>query len=321
MAQKALDSDAESSSLLGRNIEPPSDKYNKLSAFFVFFFPALGGLLFGFDIGATSAVITQLQSSSYSGTTWYETVADSSFLQGVITSVGMLGAMLGSMTCFAVADDLGRRRSLLLASSLFFTGAMIEFLSGKASWSADTGIAVLIIGRLVYGYACGFAMHGAPAYIGEMAPSAIRGLLVSLKEAFIVLGMVVGYAIGYAYSERDGGWRITYLWACPFAFLMFCGMVYLPYSARWLALKGRINEARQSLKWVEPDIKESAVDAIREAAEKAAESQADTDFTADYKRLTGELYMFIFPSHVNILKLIVLLLVFGPPPPPEPADL
>ena len=47
---------------------------------------------------------------------------------------------------------------------------------------------VLIFGRLVYGYACGFAMYGAPAYIGEMAPFQIRGVLVSLKEAFIVLG-------------------------------------------------------------------------------------------------------------------------------------
>ena len=93
-----------------------------------------------------------------------------------------------SITCFSVADSLGRKRSLLLASVLYFFGSMIEYISGDDTWGESTGITVLIFGRLVYGYACGFAMYGAPAYIGEMAPYQIRGILMSLKEAFIVLG-------------------------------------------------------------------------------------------------------------------------------------
>lgn len=100
----------------------------------------------------------------------------------------MLGAMLGSIACFAIADTLGRRRSLIVASIFFFIGAIIENISGEPSWSSTAGITVLLIGRVTYGFACGFAMHGAPAYIGEMAPYKIRGLLISLKEAFIVTG-------------------------------------------------------------------------------------------------------------------------------------
>jgi MFS family permease len=197
--------------------------YSVISAFMIFFFPALGGLLFGYDIGATSAVVTQLKSSSYSGVLWYSSVADSSLLQGVITSMATMGALLGSMTCFQVADALGRRRSLLLASNLYFLGAILEVFSGNPTWSGRTGITTLIIGRLIYGYGCGFAMHGAPAYIGEMAPSAIRGLLVSLKEAFIVVGMVFGYSIGYIYSTHSGGWRYTYgTPSQPFLFSSTC---------------------------------------------------------------------------------------------------
>ena len=154
-------------------------KYSRISAFLIFFFPALGGLLFGFDIGATSAVVSQLKSTSYSGVTWHTNVANSSLLQGIITSMATLGALLGSMTCFRVADALGRRRSLLLASSLYLCGATVEVISGHSSWRANTGITVLLIGRLIYGFGCGFAMHGAPAYIGEMAPSAIRGTYIS----------------------------------------------------------------------------------------------------------------------------------------------
>lgn len=66
-------------------------------------------------------------------------------------------------------------------------------------------------------------MHGAPAYIGEMAPTQIRGLLVSLKEAFIVVGMVLGYSIGYGYSTTSGGWRWVYWWSTPIALAMMIG--------------------------------------------------------------------------------------------------
>ena len=167
---------SEGSPLVGRHWRSSDGaQYSGISAFLIFFFPALGGLLFGFDIGATSAVVSQLKSAEYSGVRWHRSVADSSTLQGVITSMATLGALLGSMTCFQVADTLGRRRSLLLASSLFICGAVFEVASGHTTWDFGTGVAILLIGRLIYGFGCGFAMHGAPAYIGEMAPPTIRG--------------------------------------------------------------------------------------------------------------------------------------------------
>ena len=92
---------------------------------------------------------------------------------------------------------MGRKRSIILASVLYFFGSLIEYISGDDSLGENTGITVLIFGRLVYGYACGFAMYGAPAYIGEMAPFQIRGVLVSLKEAFIVLGIVIVILLFY----------------------------------------------------------------------------------------------------------------------------
>jgi MFS family permease len=86
---------------------------------------------------------------------------------------------------FNVADATGRRGSLLIASVLFFCGAIFEYLSGGIDSYA--GLYLLLFGRVVYGGGCGFAMYGAPAFIGEMSPPSIRGVLVSLKEAFVVL--------------------------------------------------------------------------------------------------------------------------------------
>ena len=72
----------------------------------------------------------------------------------------------------------------------------------------------------------------APAYIGEMSPSAVRGVLVSMKEAMIVVGMLLGYSLGWILEDTVGGWRWTYgVGAIP-SMVMFVGMYCMPPSAR-----------------------------------------------------------------------------------------
>jgi hypothetical protein len=79
----------------------------------------------------------------------------------------------------------------------------------------------------------------------ETSPDNLRGRLVSLKEAAIVLGIVLGYLGGSLFGgDMVSGWRNVYLSAIPLEVLMLCGAFYLiPESARWLALRGRIQEA------------------------------------------------------------------------------
>ena len=218
----------------------------------IFLFPALGGLLYGYDIGATSMVLVDLVKARASGVVWYHAVADSPFLQGLIASTSTWGAAVGSLCCLRLEAELGRRRELLVAGTLYFIGLTLEWLSGVSSWSGELGISVLLIGRVLYGIAIGFAMHGAPAYIAEMAPPSYRGLLVSLKEAFIVLGMLLGYTSGMIFNYSVGGWRYTYAVALPIAVAMSIGIYLLPPSARWLCLRGRLDDAKASLAFVLP---------------------------------------------------------------------
>ena len=247
----------------------PQSKYDPYRAFQIFLWPAMGGLLFGYDIGATSVILTQIQDADLSGTTWYENVADNTFLQGFITSSGVIGAMLGSLIIFAIADDIGRKYTMLIAGVLYFTGAISEMLSALPSNSYSTGLGLLLTGSIIYGLGCGFAMHGAPAYIGEMAPSSIRGFLVSCKEAMIVVGMVLGYSFGFAFDSVVGGWAYTYGMSAIFAVFFFIGVWCLPFSSRWLALKGRYEESKESLKFVTPNITDLEVQEVYEAAEEA----------------------------------------------------
>uniref|UniRef100_A0A804P6H7 Major facilitator superfamily (MFS) profile domain-containing protein n=1 Tax=Zea mays TaxID=4577 RepID=A0A804P6H7_MAIZE len=161
-----------------------------------FLFPALGGLLFGYDIGATSGATISVQSPDLSGTDWFSL---SSLQLGLVASGSLYGALGGSLLAYRIADFLGRRIELVTAAALYILGALVTGFAPN--------FVALIIGRVLYGIGIGLAMHGAPLYIAETSPSQIRGTLISLKELFIVLGILLGYLVGSLEIDNVGGWR------------------------------------------------------------------------------------------------------------------
>ncbi|ESQ42459.1 hypothetical protein EUTSA_v10013139mg [Eutrema salsugineum] len=217
--------------------EPESFSWS--SVILPFVFPALGGLLFGYDIGATSGATLSLQSPALSGTTWFNF---SPVQLGLVVSGSLYGALLGSTLVYGIADFLGRRRELIIAAVLYLLGSLI---TGSAP-----NLNVLLVGRLLYGLGIGLAMHGAPLYIAETCPSQIRGTLISLKELFIVLGILLGFSVGSFAIDVVGGWRYMYGFGTPVALLMGLGMWSLPASPRWLLLravqgKGTLEEYKE----------------------------------------------------------------------------
>ncbi|KAG4984949.1 hypothetical protein JHK84_032875 [Glycine max] len=203
-----------------------SESYSVSAAILPFLFPALGGLLFGYDIGATSSATISIESPTLSGVSWYKL---SSVEIGLLTSGSLYGALIGSVLAFNVADFLGRRKELIGSAVVYLVGALVTALAPN--------FPVLVLGRLVFGTGIGLAMHAAPMYIAETAPTPIRGQLISLKEFFIVLGMVAGYGIGSLFVETVAGWRYMYGVSSPVAIIMGLGMWWLPASPRWLLLR------------------------------------------------------------------------------------
>ncbi|KAH8054880.1 hypothetical protein JL720_14403 [Aureococcus anophagefferens] len=165
-------------------------------------FPALGGLLYGFDIGATSYCVSELERSS-GGVSWGRAVGRSALLRGLVASASVLGAFCAS---FALRDGGAHRAAARWSGAACFgVGTVFTFLSAELD-DARAGITCFLLGRAIYGCGCALATHAAPAYIAEMAP-AYRGACVSSKEALIVVGMLFGYAAGYATRDRPLGWR------------------------------------------------------------------------------------------------------------------
>ena len=193
----------------------------------LFLFPAIGGLLFGYDIGATSGALISMTSADLSGTDWYGLSAVQS---GLVVSLSLGGALLGSGLALLYGDRLGRKRELL--------GAPALYAAASAAVAAAPSLPAVLAGRLAYGVGIGFCMHAAPAYIAETSPPRVRGLLISLKEAFIVGGILAGYGASYAFVETLGGWRYMYGLAVVPAVLLGAGMALLPESPRWLQLSG-----------------------------------------------------------------------------------
>ena len=123
---------------------------------------AMGGLLFGFDTGVISGAIPFFQK---------DFGIDDSMVE-VVTSSGLLGAILGALCCGKLTDRIGRRKVILTSAVIFAIGAL------WSGWAPD--IYHLIAARLFLGVAIGISSFAVPLYIAEVSPAKSRGMFVAM---------------------------------------------------------------------------------------------------------------------------------------------
>jgi sugar porter (SP) family MFS transporter len=196
-----------------------------------FIFPALTGFNFGYDIGSTGGAIQRLASVAPS-------LGSSPLVQGLLTSGSLFGAVLGTLLSFVVAEPIGRRGELILASCLIFLGTVCTCLTPQG----DNLLAFVFAARGLYGLGIAFSMHAAPVYISEIAPPAVRGKLVSLKEGFIVFGILMGFSVtafvtSVLESPPNLAWRFIWLMPAATSLVNIFGMIQMPESPRWFILR------------------------------------------------------------------------------------
>ncbi|EMA52740.1 MULTISPECIES: sugar porter family MFS transporter [Halococcus] len=218
---------------------------------------ALNGLLFGFDVGVISGALLYID----------QTFTLSPFLEGVVTSSVLVGAMIGAATGGTLADRFGRRRLTLAGAIVFFVGSFGMALSPTIEW--------LIAWRVIEGVAVGVASIVGPLLISETAPSDIRGALGFLQQLMITIGILLAYVVNYAFApEFLGivGWRWMLWFGAVPAAILAAGTYFLPESPRWLIENDRIDEARAVLSRVRgtDDIDEE-IEHIRDVSETEAE--------------------------------------------------
>jgi MFS transporter, SP family, galactose:H+ symporter len=189
---------------------------------------AVGGILFGFDTGVISGAILFIQ-QDWDLSTFQESIATSSVLMGAI-----IGAILGGL----LADRLGRKRSIIVGAVLFIIGTLFVIDA--------TGLEVFVPGRILIGMAIGVASFMVPMYISELAPERIRGALVSMNQLFVTAGILISYGVNNLFSST-GDWQAMFAVGLVPATILLVGMVFMPFSPRWLVYKHRNDKAKQVL--------------------------------------------------------------------------
>lgn len=103
-----------------------SDSYFLTPVILLFSFPALGGFLFGYDIGATSFVVKQIIDETHSGVKWAHELDSNTQLQGAVTAGSVFGALIASIIVFKLSTSIGRKKELQIGALLYIIGAVIE---------------------------------------------------------------------------------------------------------------------------------------------------------------------------------------------------
>lgn len=189
---------------------------------------AAGGFLFGFDLSIISGALIFLED-------YFELDAAA---KGLAVSSAIFGSILGPVAGMWLSDTMGRRRTLGIAAFCFMVSAIGSALPHSFFafnfWRAVGGIGV------------GLAAMTSPMYIAEISPPHLRGRLVTVNQLAIVVGINLAVIVSYLLSF-GGHWRWMFASeVVPILFLMI-GLCFVPRSPRWLAAKGKADEALEVL--------------------------------------------------------------------------
>ncbi|CAN6347856.1 unnamed protein product [Urochloa humidicola] len=210
---------------------PPAPVQRNKYPFFCAVLASMTSILTGYNVAVMSgAQIFMAEDMGVSD-------AQIEVLSGVINLYSLAGALLAGWT----SDRLGRRLTIVLANVFFLAGPLCMAFAGDYN--------TLMVGRFIAGIAVGYDFVIAPIYAAEISPASSRGLLTSVPEIFNNTGVMLSYVSNLAFSGLPAhlSWRVMFLaGAVPPVFLA-AGTLTMPESPRWLAMKGRVAEAKAVL--------------------------------------------------------------------------
>ncbi|HJP74982.1 MAG TPA: sugar porter family MFS transporter [Pseudonocardiaceae bacterium] len=198
-------------------------------------FGALGGLLFGYDLGVVAGALLLIKPE----------FGLSAIEVGIVTSSLLVGCMIGALGGGRLADAMGRRGLVVAAGAVFGAGCLIAAVAPN--------LAIIVTGRFVMGLAVGALSMTVPIYLSEIAPAGVRGALSGLNQLMISSGILVAYLVNLGLSGA-GQWRYAFGLALVPAVALVIGVYFQPESPRWLMRRGRVEEARAVLARITDDV-------------------------------------------------------------------
>ncbi|MDR1161045.1 MAG: D-xylose transporter XylE [Tannerellaceae bacterium] len=215
--------------------------YNTGYVFGITLVATIGGLLFGYDTAVISGAEKSIEAFLI------KPLGLSDFIHGATVSSALIGCIIGGALSGFFSSRLGRKNSLLLAAGLFFLSALgsawpetFFFHQGESSFGL---LIVFNLYRILGGIGVGLASAVCPMYIGEIAPTEIRGRLVSFNQFAIIFGMLVVYFVNWGIANGHTiewinaiGWRYMFASEAIPAALFGILVLFVPETPRYLAL-------------------------------------------------------------------------------------
>ncbi|XP_063922359.1 facilitated trehalose transporter Tret1-like isoform X3 [Zophobas morio] len=190
---------------------------------------ALFHVVVGISLAYSAILLPQLEEES---SDLKITKAQGSWIASVIT----ITIPVSGMTCGFLMDGMGRLNTIKLA--------MIPAVVGWIIIATSKSVMMMIIGRIITGFAAAWGTSPAMVYITEIARADMRGSLMSFAPAYTSLGVVLAYFQGWMLHWRTVAWVCNVYAVVPFVLVMF-----IPESPAWLVSKGRNDQAKKSLNW------------------------------------------------------------------------
>jgi SP family sugar:H+ symporter-like MFS transporter len=163
---------------------------------------------------------------------------------GLIVGMLSIGTLIGALIAAPIADKIGRRYSLSLASCILAVGLIVQI-------SADDHWYQVMMGRWVAGLGVGACSLLTPMYQAETGPKHIRGALISTYQLFITIGIFLAACINYGTYEHQrtnsGSWRISIGLGFFFCAVLGFGILLMPETPRFVYRRGDKELARQTM--------------------------------------------------------------------------
>ncbi|EDO17548.1 hypothetical protein Kpol_534p27 [Vanderwaltozyma polyspora DSM 70294] len=157
---------------------------------------------------------------------------------GTVTSMFTIGGLFGSYFASSISKSYGRKKTAFIANIINAIGSYILFASNSYT--------SLIIGRLIVGLGSGIFIVNAPLFISEVTPLSLKGLMGSMNQVSINLGIILTQFCALFFANAYQ-WR----WILFVAFIVsICNMVLLVYireSPKWLVQNHDLTNAELSL--------------------------------------------------------------------------
>lgn len=205
-------------------------------------FASLGGLLYGYNQGVFSGVLSMKSFDNRMGDAVVNTGK-----KGWLVAIFELGAWLGVLLTGYFADKISRKYTITLAVVVFCIGVIVQ--------TTAKGPSNILGGRFVTGLGVGSMSMAVPLYNSEISPPEVRGSLVALQQLAITFGIMVSFWIdfgtnfigGSGETQSEAAWQVPLALQIVPALILGIGILWMPFSPRWLVNQGRDDEARAVL--------------------------------------------------------------------------